>query len=125
MMGWKGGDGMSIGERIKQRRSEKGWSLRDLAEKMGYANHSTIARIETGDIDIPQSRVVQFADVLGVSVAYLMGWDEDPEEMASLTARILQDADLLQMVNEYLSLGAGDRGVIRAMTHAMAQKKEG
>lgn len=116
---------MSIGERIKQRRVEKDWSLRDLAEKMGYANHSTIARIESGKIDIPQSRVVQFADVLGVSVAYLMGWDENPEEMASLTARILQDTELLQMVNEYLSLDAGDRGVVRAMTHAMAQKKEG
>ena len=51
------------------------WSQRTLADKMGY-NHSTITRIETGKIDIPQSRIAQFSKVLGVSIAYLMGWDE-------------------------------------------------
>lgn len=66
---------MKIGLRIKQRRKELQWSQRDLAEKMGY-NHSTITRIETGKIDIPQSRIVQFSEVLGVTTAYLMGWDD-------------------------------------------------
>ena len=70
---------MKIGERIKQRRVELEWSQRDLAEKMGY-NHSTITRIETGKIDISQSRVVQFSEVLGVSIAYLMGWQSEEEE---------------------------------------------
>lgn len=66
---------MNIGEKIKQRRKELKWSQRDLAERMGY-NHSTITRIETGKIDIPQSRIVQFAEVLHTDIAYLMGWDE-------------------------------------------------
>lgn len=66
---------MKIGERIKQRRQELQWSQRDLAERMNY-NHSTITRIESGKIDIPQSRVVRFSEVLGVSIAYLMGWEE-------------------------------------------------
>lgn len=70
---------MKIGEKIKQRRKELKWSQRDLAERMGY-NHSTVTRIETGKIDIPQSRILQFAEVLGVSVAYLMGWDDDKKE---------------------------------------------
>lgn len=68
---------MNIGERIKIRRIEKGWSQRDLAAKMNYSNHSTIGKIETGKVDIPQSRIVQFAEVLGVSVAYLMGWNDE------------------------------------------------
>lgn len=68
---------MNIGERIKNKRIEKGWSQRDLAAKMNYSNHSTIGKIETGKVDIPQSRIVQFAEVLGVSVAYLMGWDDE------------------------------------------------
>ena len=68
---------MSIGEKIKQKRIENGWSQRDLAAKMNYSNHSTVGKIETGKVDIPQSRIVQFAEVLGVSVAYLMGWDDD------------------------------------------------
>ncbi len=67
---------MNIGGRIKLKRNEKGWSQRDLAAKMGYSNHSTVGKIETGKVDLPQSKVVQFAEVLGVSVAYLMGWEE-------------------------------------------------
>ena len=67
---------MTIGERIRARRNELMMSQRDLCEKMGYSNHSTIGKIETNKVDIPQSRIIQFAEVLGVSVAYLMGWDE-------------------------------------------------
>lgn len=76
---------MNIGERIRLKRNEKGWSQRDLAEKMGYSNHSTIGKIETGKVDLPQSKVVQFAEVLGVSVAYLMGWEEIKKNNDALT----------------------------------------
>ena len=69
---------MEIGERIRQRRCELGMSLRDLADKMNYKNHSTIARIERGDVDLPISRVVQFADVLNLPVEYLLGIAEKP-----------------------------------------------
>ena len=44
---------------------------------MGYSNHSTIARIESGSVDIPQSKIVKFSEVLGVSISYLMGWEEE------------------------------------------------
>ena len=71
---------MSIGQKIKEKRMDRGWSQRELASRMGYGNNSTIARIEAGKVDIPQSRIVQFAEVLGVSVAYLMGWDEEIEK---------------------------------------------
>lgn len=71
---------MNIGEKIKQRRIELGWSQRDLASRMKYSNHSTIGKIETGKVDIPQSRIVQFADVLGVTVAYLMDWEEEQKK---------------------------------------------
>lgn len=67
---------MKIGERIKHRRQELQWSQRELASRMNY-DHSTITRIEKGIIDIPQSRVVQFSKVLGVSIAYLMGWEDE------------------------------------------------
>ena len=73
---------MKIGERIKQRRQELKWSQRELASRMDY-DHSTITRIETGKIDIPQSRVVQFSKVLGVSIAYLMGWDADEKNLTT------------------------------------------
>lgn len=69
---------MKIGDRIKVRRMELGWSQRELADRM-ECNHSTITRIETGKIDISQSKIMQFSKILGVSIAYLMGWEEKTE----------------------------------------------
>ncbi len=92
---------MTIGERIKERRKELKWSQRELSDKMGYSNHSTITRIEAGKVDIPQSRIVQFADVLGVSIAYLMGWDKEEKNnntIASIVVRLRTDSDFLSLV---------------------------
>lgn len=89
---------MKIGEKIKQRRTELKWSQRDLAEKMGY-NHSTITRIETGKIDIPQSRILQFADVLNVDVAYLMDWGEEkPVQEDELSENVKKLVDFAKSV---------------------------
>lgn len=90
---------MNIGEKIKLRRKELRWSQRDLAERMGY-NHSTITRIETGKIDIPQSRIVQFADVLNTDIAYLMDWGEEekPIQEDELSENIKKLVDFAKSV---------------------------
>jgi transcriptional regulator with XRE-family HTH domain len=75
---------MKIGEKIRLRRMEQGMSLQDLADRMGYANKSTVARIESGEIDPPQSKVVKFADALGTSVSDLMGWLDEENEKPSV-----------------------------------------
>lgn len=85
---------MKIGEKIKQRRKELRWSQRDLAEKMGY-NHSTITRIETGKIDIPQSRIMQFAEVLHTDIAYLMDWGEDEKAKPTADDGLSENTKLL------------------------------
>lgn len=91
---------MKIGLRIKQRRKELQWSQRDLAEKMGY-NHSTITRIETGKIDIPQSRIVQFSEVLGVTTAYLMGWDDkQPTDDGELSEDLMKISALISELDD-------------------------
>lgn len=120
---------MTTGQRIKQKRLEHQWSQRDLAERMGYGNHSTIGKIETGKVDIPQSRIVQFADVLGTSVAYLMGWDEeikkDPVGMAERHFEILMDEDFTEMFPDFHRLDAGQKKIVKDLVHSMAaQKKE-
>lgn len=94
---------MKIGERIKEKRKEKGWTQREMAAKMGYTHHSTLARIEAGQVDVSQTRIVQFAEVLGVSVGYLMGWvDEEAEKkndiLADIVVRLRTDDDFLSVV---------------------------
>lgn len=76
---------MSIGERIKARRQELGLSQRDLAKRMGYTDHTTITRVESGKVDLPMSRVAKFAEALRVSPSYIMGWeDEDKKNPATM-----------------------------------------
>ena len=53
-----------------------GMSQRELARKMGYSDNSTLNRIEKGSVDVSQAKVVQFAKILNVSIAYLMDWEE-------------------------------------------------
>ena len=75
----------TVGENILIMRKQLGWTQEDLAKRMGYKSKSTINKIELGINDIPQSKIVQFADVLGTTPAHLMGWDneenESPEEL--------------------------------------------
>lgn len=85
---------MTTGEKIKQRRLELGWSLRELAKRMDYANQSTVSRIEKGEIDIPQSKVVKFAEVMGTTVAFLMDWEEEQKKnntQADIVLRMRSD----------------------------------
>lgn len=66
-----------IGKRIKAKRIELGMTQEDLANKLGYKSKTTIAKIENGTNDITQSRVVDFANVLNTTPAYLMGWNNE------------------------------------------------
>lgn len=94
---------MHIGDRIKARRVSLGWSQRDLAERMGYKNHSAVARAESGAVDLPQSKVEQFAQVLGVTPGYLMGWvdlatSEKNDQLAKLVVKLRTDSDFYNTV---------------------------
>lgn len=75
----------TVGENILLMRKQLGLTQEELAKKMGYKSKSTINKIELGINDIPQSKIVQFAEVLGTTPAHLMGWNEEnvknsPEE---------------------------------------------
>lgn len=115
---------MTIGERIKAKRKELKLSQRELSDRMGYSNHSTIARIEAGKVDLPQSRIAQFAEVLGVSTGYLMGWDQEPEELADVAAKVLLDPNLLRMVEQYLALSEVDQYVARVTVAGLHSKHD-
>lgn len=66
----------SINQRIRRLREARGMSQQELAEKSGYSDRSTINKIEKGSRDIKLDRISAIAKALGVSAAYLMGWDE-------------------------------------------------
>lgn len=68
-------------DNIRRRRIELGISQQELADKLGYTSRTTIAKIEAGVIDIPQSKIVEFAKALNISPGTLMGWTEPENKM--------------------------------------------
>jgi len=69
---------------IKEKRIALGLTQSDLANKLGYADKSMIAKIENGKIDLSQSKIIAFAKALYCAPADLMGWEEDDEEKKAL-----------------------------------------
>lgn len=71
---------MRIGERIKQRRLELGYTADALA-KLLNKNRATIYRYENGDIEnMPIDVLEPLAKALNTTPAYLMGWQEPHQE---------------------------------------------
>lgn len=61
-----------IGLKIKNLRENKQLSQTQLAELVGYKDKTSIAKIEAGKVDLPQSKIMAFAKVLGVTTSYLL-----------------------------------------------------
>lgn len=116
---------MTIGERIKARRQELKLSQREMAARLGYTDHTTLTRIEAGKVDLPQSRIVKIAEVLGVTPGYIMGWEQEPEDMGALAAMVLKDPGLLKLVKNYSVLDESDRATVAALVSSLAEKKKG
>lgn len=70
---------LKLYKNIKRRRQQLKMTQTDLALKMGYADKSMIAKIEKGNVDLPQSKILAFANVLETTPGELMGWDYEAE----------------------------------------------
>ena len=66
---------LELYENIKKYRKLNKWTQEELAQKVGYEDRSTISRIERGQIDLPQSMILKFAKVFGISAGDLAGSD--------------------------------------------------
>ena len=66
---------MSLSDVLKKRRAELGYTLLEIADKMGVSE-ATVQRWESGNIkSLRHGRIAQLAEILDVSPASLMGWD--------------------------------------------------
>lgn len=115
---------LKLYENIKAQRKAAKMTQEELARRTGYTDRSSIARIEKGEIDLPQSKIKQFADALGTTPSQLLGWEQEPEELADVAARVLLDPDLLQMVEQYLQLSEADQYAVRLVVSSMTQKEK-
>lgn len=71
---------MDLKENIKRTRLDLGFTLDEVAKKVGVSK-PTLQRYESGVIsNIPSDKVEKLAEVLQTTPAKLMGWNEKKEE---------------------------------------------
>ena len=85
----------TFGERVKQRRELLGMSQDELAQKCGYTSRSSIAKIETGHVDLPGTKkLALFAAALKTTTSYLVsGISEDEISWVKISPIQNSDAD--------------------------------
>ena len=72
----RGGVKMKIGDKIKQRRLELGYTVEQVADLLGK-NRATVYRYENNEIEnFPTTILEPLAKVLNTTPAHLMGWEE-------------------------------------------------
>jgi len=117
---------LKLYENIKRYRMEAKLSQAELARRTGYTDRSSIAKIEKGLVDLSQSKIKQFAEVLGVTPGHLMGWDEKPADdlqaMGALAAEVIMDPDAMEMARQYMQLSEADRYAVRLVIASMGAK---
>ena len=89
-----------IGKRIRNRRIELGMTQKELADKLGYKNKSTIGKIENGQNDITQTKVLDFARALETDVSYIMGFDTKDKEKKFILNIAKDDAEFLKKFHQ-------------------------
>lgn len=96
---------MTIGERVKNARIKKGLTQEELAHKLGYKSRSSVNKIEL-ERDIPRSMIVKIAEILDVTPAYLMGWEEPQSNEQKPNAQLLP-SEYIRMIPCFESASAG------------------
>lgn len=122
----KGGDCMAdIGKNIAERRKALGLTQEELASRMGYRSKSTINKIELGKNDIPQSKIVKFAEVLKTTPAWLMGWEETHKKndtLSDIAVRMSEDDYFLSVLEGVNQLDAEQLASIKQMVDVLLKK---
>lgn len=71
---------MEMGQKIHKLRTEKGMTLEELGNIVGVGK-STVRKWENGMIaNMRRDKILKVSEALGVSPAYLMGWEEQTDE---------------------------------------------
>lgn len=76
---------MTIGDKIKQLRTEREWSQEQVARMLGYKSRSTINKIELGINELTQSKIVAFANLFGVEPWQLL--NDEPLNMDEIKSQ--------------------------------------
>jgi len=93
---------MTVGDRIRARRKELGYSQLELSKKMGYSEKSAVSKAENCGDNITTTKIHKFAKALDCSFSYLMGWDE--AQIESMLSNPEEKAKRLKYYDKHIKL---------------------
>lgn len=96
---------MTVGDRIRKRRTDLNISQTELAKKT-KSSKQTIYKYETNVItNIPSDKIEEIAKVLDTTPAYLMGWEGNlTKSNADLVVDMLSDSNFIEHVQKLKNL---------------------
>ena len=110
------------GKNISEARKNAGLTMEELGKMVGVSR-ATIKRYESGEIaNIPDDKIEKIAKATKVSETFLMGRDTLKKENAAFHARILKDAELQELIKDFLMLDKTDQELITNMIQSLTRK---
>lgn len=100
-----------MGLRIKKLREDKKMSQTTLAEMVGYKDKTAVAKVESGKVDLPQSKILAFASALNTSTSYLFG-DIEQDQPQTIAAHFDGDEyteEEINKINEFAAFVKANR----------------
>lgn len=111
----------NIGKMIKDARIAKGLTQEELGNLVGVQK-SAIAKYENGRVvNIKRSTLQGLANALDLRGSDLI-MESSPKEAASLSARVLSDSDLREVVELYLSLNNDDKKTYKELLRRLTKQ---
>lgn len=112
---------MDLGKLIRDARLAKGLTQEELGKLVGVQK-SAIAKYENGRVvNIKRSTLQGLAKALDLKGSDLV-IESNPKEAASLSARVLSDSDLREVVDLYLMLGDEDKKTYKDLLRRLAKQ---
>lgn len=112
---------MDIGKLIKDARLDKGLTQEQLGAIVGVQK-SAIAKYENGRVvNIKRSTLQRLANALDLKGSDLI-IESNPKEAASLSARVLSDSDLREVIDLYLMLNDEDKKTYKELLRRLAKQ---
>ena len=112
---------MEVGEIIKKARLAKGMTQEELGELVGVQK-SAIAKYENGKVvNIKRRTLAKLAAVLDLRGSDLV-IESDPKAAAELSAKVLLDSDIMELVELYSSLSPDKKKLVMDLTRSLAEK---
>lgn len=124
----------SMGLKIKSLRENRQLSQSELAALVGYKDKTAIAKVESGKVDLPQSKISAFVKALNTTTSYLFsdtvdGYSENTndfeDETAQIAHEIAENKDLRLLFDAARTASSDDLLALQAMLLALKKKEHG